>query len=680
MATIMLDDRKIDLDWLTPELIKKAKQESEGHATRIVFLQESARCWRFYNATGHSYILGENWKDTPSDIVGVPPSFENRIFKNANDLLGYSLKNIPIVRHYPKSEKPELSDLADQRDEMLASRWRPDGGNMGNVSQSVWQEAIISGLGVCKIYYDWSNQVMGDGEVAGDKIAHDDLFLDPYATNNKRGLDCRYIIHRTLHPKEYVRQRYGSEGEISLGERQASGRKKNAIHRQWSRLAGYVLNSFKDDKEDSYEDRVEVYEAWLFPTTTHDWNLVSDESEEDGETSMQVPEEKDFPYGLVATLINDTIVSVRANPNATRREMQVEPTEEDLRLGIMQRGNDTKMLGSKRHPFSFFYWQPGADNSGNNRIYCTRGAVANMIPPQVAFNSLSTNIHINAMTFANPQMIVTKGGIERPIPEKMTYEPGGVIVENPAFAGRGIRPLPGVPMPNYVLEMRNSKMNSIGDLAGANQLISGMGTAPNQMGTSHTTTGTIGLLQEAGSTPLVIPIQELCRGILDMAILIEGLMQQHYEVGRFIDVSNKGQQRFLEWKDTDTSAEFNLAVVSGSTTPLEDIGREQKVMEITSVVNTALQVSDPYLIMSTILYLKNLNRAYANDWIQLLQKKLAEVQQAQEMMQQIGAAEMGQQADQSAQNQGQMPQQEGLSEEGDLEAMLGDLRREIGME
>lgn len=677
MASILVDDMKIDLDWLTPELIKKAKQESEDHPSRILFINERKRAWRFYNATGHSYILGENWKDIPSDNIAYPPSFENRIFKNVNDLLGYSLKNVPIVRHYPHSEKPEYSELADQRDEMLASRWRPDGGNMGNVSQSVWQEAIISGLGVCKIYYDWSNQIMGDGEVAGDKISHDDLFLDPYATNNKRGLDCRYIIHRTLHPKEYIRQRYGSDGEIALNERGASGRKKNIISRQWSRLANYALNAFKDDKDDKYEDRVEVYEAWLFPTTTQDWNLVS-EAKEDEEDMLEMPEEKDFPYGVVATLINDTIVAVRPNPNAVRRTIEQEPTEDDIRLGIMERGGEEKTLGSKRHPFAFFYWQPGADENGNNRIYCTRGAVANMIPPQVAFNSLSTNIHINAMTFANPQMVVAEGSLVRPIPEKMTFEPGGVIVEKMQFAGRGIRPLPGVPMPNYVLEMRNAKMNAVGDIAGANQLLSGMGTAPNQMGTSHTTTGTIGLLQEAGSTPLVIPIQELCRGIYDMAILIEGLMQQYYEVGRFIDVSNKGEQRFLEWKQTDVSAEFNLAVVAGSTTPLEDIGREQKVMEITSVVNTALQTNDPYMIMSTILYLKNIQKAYANDWIQLLQKKLAEVQMMQQTLQQVGMAEMGQQTAGAMPEQGQEVA-ENPEEDADLDNAMYDLMREIGM-
>jgi hypothetical protein len=132
-------------------------------------------------------------------------------------------------------------------------------------------------------------------------------------------------------------------------------------------------------------------------------------------------------------------------------------------------------------------------------------------------------------------------------------------------------------------------------------------------------------------------------------------MQQNYEEGRIINVSDKGKQLSLEWKDAYLLASFIRVVVSGSTTPLSDITRQQDVMMINQMVTQILQSQDPYVLESAVLTLKNLNKPYTFDWIQLLQKKIAELTQMQAEQVQLGQqlAQQGQGMDQAGQMQGQ---------------------------
>ena len=657
MATMTYNDRKIDLDWLTADVIRSAIKESEEHPTRQAFIQNANRCWKYYSESISSSIpVGDD--DELIDNTEYPVSHENRIKKSVNDAISILLKNNPIVRHYPHANKPSDGELADEMDEILAAVWRPDGGNIASLIQACLLEACISGLGVSKIYWDRANVLFADGQVAGDKVIHKDLFLDVYATNSKRALDCRYIIHRTWHTEEYVKQRYGTV-------KADSDKKRGAIGERWSRFANFAKQTLNkplggggsDDPYDQYDPRKAVYEAWFFPTVSSDWNLLT------GDTI----DERDFPFGIVATMVDEAIVNVRPNPNATEKSITEEPDEMQQAEGIYP-SPKTHILGSKRHPFCLTYWQPGDDEDGDNRIYCAEGSVANMIAPQTSYNSLSMNTQINAVSMANPAKVVVDGAMKKLPPDRIVCDPGAIYVEERQFAGKGIRNLEGAQLPAYVFTLREQKKEAISELGGVNMLMTGLG----DFGTSHMPGMTLAGLQQASFAPLLTPVKELSNAIYDKAILIEGLMQQHYEPGRFIDVSDKGERRFLEWKEANILANFNRIVVAGSTTPMDDLDRDQKVAEITAATNEALMTNDKYLMLSTILYLKNLNKAYAHDWIQLLQQKIAELDQIKQGLQEVGMQQVGQQM-QAAQT---MPT--GDMGDQDIDSLLAELNGELG--
>lgn len=650
----MADD--IEVKFVTAKLIKDMIKESQEHPDRQAFIKEMKRCWKYMKANDTSFTPTSNGDDTERDW-GKPVGFENRIAKNVYDMLSLMLKNNPIVRHYPQSDKPEFCELADRRDDMLLATWRPDNGNMSSVIRTEQLEAMVSGLCISKIFWDSNNRFSGNGQIAGNKIPHEDLFIDPFALNDQRGLDCGYIIHRTRHSKEYILARYGSEGEIALGLRSPKGRKKGSLAQTasgaWSRFAGYVkeelINPLKNgtspvDAYDKIEKREYVYEAWIFPTVQSDSNLVSGED----------VAEEDHPYGVVATMIRDRIVKIIANPYVAKKPEMV-TDEMDVRYGQTK---ETE-IGARRHPFVFHYWLSSVDKDGRNSVYCCQGAVSAMIPAQSSFNDLATNIFINAVTLANPGLVVAEAALSGVPDNRYTHQPSTVykIAANYRGSIPPISFLQGASLPEYVYLLWQEKGKAITELGGFSDIMNGL----RDMGTSHTPAGTVAGLQEASFAPLFSPITALSEAIYDMSTIIEGLMQLYYEEGRFINISQKGRQTYLQWKtlgeNSDLFASFTRVVVSGSTTPMEDIGKSQAVMAINQMVSQALLSQNPSIMESTVLTLKNMNRAYTWDWIQLLQKEIAKLTSIEESKQKIGAASILGQLTQGQGNAGQGQQQ-----------------------
>jgi hypothetical protein len=78
-------------------------------------------------------------------------------------------------------------------------------------------------------------------------------------------------------------------------------------------------------------------------------------------------------------------------------------------------------------------------------------------------------------------------------------------------------------------------------------------------------------------------------------------------------------------------------------------------MMINQMVTQILQSQDPYVLESAVLTLKNMNKPYTFDYVQLLQKKIAELTQMQAEQVQLGQqlAQQGQGMDQAGQMQGQ---------------------------
>jgi hypothetical protein len=427
-------------------------------------------------------------------------------------------------------------------------------------------------------------------------------------------------LHTTRQTPESIVYRYQDAGAVALGLRSATGRKTDNIARYLKMIKeGLVAIVGQQPKKGEIVDRrVAVDELWLFPVTTRESDLAIG----------NVVQEKRFPYGLVATFINDVRVRLMPNPNAKRRTIGVpiSPTEMEDR---------NVELGHKEHPFVLLYWIREDDEEGASGIYDCEGTVKHQIPIQFTYNSLSRNTEINARTAANPGFTYISDALV--IPEKrVTLGPGEGIAINPKYAqnhDNAIKFHSGRELPVFVQQLMRDKKDAIEDCAGLKPGMVGL----QPQGTSHTETEAVVTLQEASFSKMWTPTDELVACIAEIATRFLGVMQQKYKVGRYVDVSVDGETQFAQVQARHIAAQFSVEVISGTTTPMFDMERTVRQAEIKLEVDKAIASGSTDLMMSTVVYLRNIRYPYVHNWIQLLLRKIEEIQQVQQRLQQIGA-------------------------------------------
>lgn len=617
-----------DHKWITIELLDDMDAEAEGHPSRLTYLKNVKRGWKWYKKRGGLAPMGE-FDDEEIDPRHAT-SRDNVIKEAVDELGGLFLKNNPIVRTYPQPGHPEDGKLADDMDAIRLATWRDVG--VPAVLASMLKESMIAGLSTGKVYWDYSNKIKNNkGEVAIVKLSPKDVFFDPFATNDHRALDCRYIIHRTKQPIAILLQRYGDDAAVALGLRDSRGRAA-----KYSRIVGRYLNMSREKlvryllgpgavaDGEQVDDSEEVREYWIFPITSGESDLVLGKKiEDDG-----------YPFGVVVTRILDHIVKVKANPFSSVKKRSTR-TEEGFKT-------ETLRIGSQRHPFVPMYWARDADEDSNNTIYECMGIVEPMIPMQSSIDRLRRNIEINARTLANPGGLVNEDAFEFPM-EQMTMGPSELMAVKDGFSfDEALRLHDGKQLPQYVFELLVHTEANIKQRIGIRPGVTSLSPLPG--GTSHTPAMTIGALQQAAFTPLWPYVKEVDMTVHDISVLMDGLIQQFYTEGRFVDVSSEGSRRYVEWTNKHITANFRREVVAGTTTPIHDIERGQKLAEIASVTNEALLSNNPDLVQSTVYYLRNLRNPDAYDWMQLLEEKLESLKQQAQEMQQIGLQGLQQQA------------------------------------
>lgn len=648
--------KKLNIKGLTPEYLNEMIKESQNHPTRIDYLHVKSTCWKHYNASskwlsldGDREMIAESNK-YPNNVI----AFENRIKKGVDDAVSVYLMNRPIVHHQPFSERPQDADLADHMDLMLAGLWESDGANIGNVMYTLTQEKCVSGLAVGKVIWNPYDQTKGmEGEISLHKVVPDDLFLDPYASNDHRGQDCRYKIHRIWATQEYIVQKYRSEGEIALGMRAKVGRRAEKNKRGWATMANMTTDELHPENDmdataekGQVDPRIPIYECWLKPIM-----YVDPE-----EMLKQKYEGVDLSFGIVVTMVNNYIVRVMANPHAEYRS--IPEIDEETGMAVSKR----RLIGSLRDPFVLLYHQTTSDDKGRNLIYMTKGMVESMIPVQHGYNRTMTNIAINSTTTANPQTDVMEDALINKDVQDMTGEPGEINVINPRYAsvGNAIQTRQPGMLPNYVQQLAIDYRNSIQDLGGIQPEMTGQ--APT--GTSHLPGVSLQGLQSASFTPLRTPIEQLDLCIYDISVLADGLAQQKYKAGRHIVISNKGQKRFFEWSVAHITSQFSRKVVSGSTTPMGDVDRVNLLTQVRMMVMEALGTQDPAMMKATLITIQGLKNPYCWDYVQLLETEIAKLEAQMQGLEQMGMMGIQNQLQGQEQSQGQ----DGV---GALSQMLG---------
>lgn len=651
-----------DDSWITPEYLNTLKQESESHATRNAYLAKNKIGWRWYKKPV-GIIPMDDFDDEEVDSRHAT-SRDNIIKETVDEGISIFLKNDPVVRLYPHF--PQDADLVDDVDKAILSAWRNEGAR--SVVSTGLREAFIGGLSITKVYWDVKKKA-----IAFFKPAPGDIFIDPFSSNDKRLNDCRYIIHRTRQRIDVVLQRYGTEAEIALGLRNPKGRKgkKATFPQLLSRFASMskeILNrqipaGSGGHAEEIADPFIDVYEYWIFPVVPNDVGLVSGDGNLD---------DAGYPYGVVATMIEDRIVKIKANPFAGKANRL---DYDDAGMATTKRVD----IGSLRHPFVPTYWDRLSDDEGNNRVYNCMGVVEQMIPMQFNIDAIRRQIYINAKTTANPGGIVVSDNLETPVSE-ITLGPGELIEAKDVGQPMSniLHRFEGQQLPNYIFEMLAADGQNVKRRVGFKQGVTGQ----YPRGTSHTPALTIGAVQDEDFGPLWEHVKELGFALEDMNILMGGLMQQFYTVGDFLDVSEQGQARQIEWTQRHITANFRREVVAAATTSFFDLDKANRLSQVAAAANEAMLSENPDLIQSTITLLVNMGYPDAFDWIQQLREKMQRLLQQEQEMQALGLAELSQQAAGGGipQDANQALPEAGSDELSDEEFDgLEELERETGM-
>ena len=621
-----MNDKKPE--WLTADFLHRLLGDAKQNSSRARYLSAVASCNRWYEGDSSIAPL-PGFDDMELDDRHAVARL-NKIKETVDKVNSIFMKNYPVVRRWPYYG--EDAELADHMDAMFLDAWEDTHGQF--VVRSMLQEAEITGLSVCKIHwnpYDVSRHKTG--QIVIEKLEPGSVYFDPHASNMHRAQDCRYIIHETEQPLHEILARFPDEGPVALGFRDSRGRKgrRRGVMRMLAMSAQELVRNLMGksyDKDAEIIEKYPVYEFWVFPQTMYDTELVGGEDVEVGE----------YPYGLVATLINDHIVRVMPNPFVKR--MRAEMTDE---FGPRTRSVE---VGHKRHPFIPLFWTRKGDSEGKGKykIYDCVGLVENAISLQFNVNALRRNTAIHARTVANPVMLINEDALKVP-QETLTWTPGQIInIRRQFSAEQAVKILQGAQMPQFVYNMIQDDIAAIDQTAGIQPGVVGLFPRPAG-GTSHTPAMTVGLLQESAFGPLWVYIAELAVALLDMSVLYDGLIQQKYKPDRYMATGRTGQQVAVTWTKRHITANFKRQVVAGATSTLYDLDKANRVANFVGITNNAIASQNPVMIEVAVAHLQALDDPHAYQFIQILERELERLEQLQQGLQMLGAGEMlGQQA------------------------------------
>lgn len=153
-------------------------------------------------------------------------------------------------------------------------------------------------------------------------------------------------------------------------------------------------------------------------------------------------------------------------------------------------------------------------------------------------------------------------------------------------------------------------------------------------GTSHTTAEGTNLVSEADFSMMWTLIHNTESAMVGIIRQFAGLMQQFYKTGRYIAVTENGQTFEAEWGSRNISAEFTYSVISGSSTPQQDIKRVQNVTFAQQVLQPVLQNPTSDNIRLAIFALEAANLPWTGDFLDYLREKLEDTEQQERATQQ----------------------------------------------
>lgn len=546
---------------------------------REPFLTRAKRYWR---------LVYEPKRIEPTTQMPIssnhPDVQENHIRAKLLDMRSILLKNNPTFR--VQATKPTDIDLSDEVTKFSYKKWKETNA-MTALSNSQF-EASITGLSVMRY-----NEINGKEKFINVPLIN--FWHDPSAQEIGEG----WLCYKTWHTAEKLKRFFSSRkvsSAVGSDDLAPSTEKKDVLG-----PTGYEGAGGLEPPEGWGKDMCALYEFWM-PTS-----LNGEKEQEGGEAERTVNNWE------VYYIVENKIIDIRTNPfTRVLNVMQEDGSVEERRVGH----------GMPPFVVQRCYWKKNQD--GYLGFYNVEGIVEHLEGIQWSINEAARSLMIMTRRAAMPPYTEEENSLSEP-GMRLEWRPGEVISYKsgkspPVPLAQGLESI----QPQY---LHQHSVDMMGEISGIRKFMTG----EMPKGTSHTPQGTIMFSQEASFIRMPDIVRELDKAIISMGKLILGNLQQFETPGTWKDISLAGEQVWMEWTEKHITTEFNLEVVSGMTTILRDIDRQQNATNIYQSVMRVLATPTVPLLKATKQWLLMLDEPSGYGYLALIDEEMERLQQLEEL-------------------------------------------------
>ena len=600
-------DKGLAVDTLMDFIISSKDSDS-----RQQFLVNASKFWELYRQRTW-WIPSDNAEPYEADR---PVSIENRMFEKVEIITSVFFKHIPIVELRPF--KSMDYDIAREQNRHIVYAMK-EARFLTNMREGT-RETMITGMNIYHTGWDASKvDVHGNGDCTFHSMAHDDVYMDPMPglTDIQRSRFCALCFWL---PQDTVLERFGEPAAKAIGvdarKRKAGTKRTAPEHVVKHRLE--VSSGGNENIIDIFDpkgDMIPVYEIWYRTMDFREHQLADGGGRKFNRTE---------PLGRVAWLVNGKKVKDISNPNRKYKRTNLVTDEEPI-------GDSRNIpVGHGQFPIIRQVAYQVQDRDRRRGLYDVMGILEQLESLQWDINDISRQMSINARTIANPPTIVNKQELVHPAdPEQLILYPAMKIIvkgNRPISEAIHIQQPPSIPsFVQYLHESKHRRMDSISGIKGF--------VAGNiHQGTSHTTAEGTSIISEADFSQMWSLIYATEQAMVGIIRQFAGLMQQYYKEGRYISITENGQTFESEWSTRNINAEFTYDVVSGSSTPQQDVRRIQNVTFAQQVLQPVMENPTADKLQIAIFALEGADLPWTHEFLDWLRKRLEQVKE-QELLQ-----------------------------------------------
>jgi len=552
---------------ITSSIINKLLSECEKD--RNDWIESAEHNWRL--------VYDQKRVKPPSEVSSGTPYYdneENYIRAKLLDWRSMLLKNKPTFR--VQATKPTDIDLSDDVSSVAFKRWKESGAH-GAISRS---QLEVGYAGLAVIRHTRNEIAPGVFKEKFINVPRVDFWHDTRYLHIGESWCC----YRAWHTLDYLKDYFGKRKIPIVTESEING-EQNTLHLLSPPNAKTETDIDEDAPPSSWgDDLYALYEFWAHPSMTDDgkWEVYQ--------------------------MVNNKIVEKSENPFETEYNVMAEDGT-----------NETRRIGHGGPPFVVHRCYFKSDQKGYTGFYDVEGIASSLETVQWDLTEAARSLMIITRRAALPPILKEIGSTpEESIVEG--YEPGEIIwykdgSQPPEPVEAGLNST----IPTFT---KQNKTETMSELSGVRPFMTGQ----EPRGTSHTPAGTVVFAQEASFIRMHDVVETLDDAIIRLGKLILGNMQQFTDPGEWIDVNIGGEASHVEWTQAHVDTEFNLEVVSGMTTILRDIGRQEIATQLYHTVSIALASQQIPVLKAAKQWLVMLDEPAGYGYLPIIDEQIQQLQ------------------------------------------------------